>query len=170
MITIRGYDPLRAGDIAAITEIYRHHVLHGRASFETEPPADTDMKARMESLLAEGYPVLVAELGGAVTGYAYAGPHKARRGYRLTVEDSVYVHHDALRRGIGTRLLAALITAARLRGYRQMMAVIGDSANAPSIGLHRAHGFYHIGTARGIGFKFGEFLDVVYMQLSLDDS
>ena len=170
MVKIRNYDPARPGDINAITEIYGHHVLHGRASFETEPPTLADMTSRIDTLLAGDYPVLVAELNGAVLGYAYAGPHKARHGYRLTVEDSIYINPDALRRSIGRALLQALIIRAREKGYRQMMAVIGDSGNAPSIELHRAHGFRHIGTARGIGFKFDEFLDVVYMQLPLADN
>ena len=170
MVNIRSHDPERPGDINAITGIYGHHVLHGRASFETEPPTREDMTGRIGTLLAGGYPVLVAELDGAVLGYAYAGPHNARHGYRLTVEDSIYIHPDALRRGLGHALLQELIIAARDRGYRQMMAVIGDSGNTASIELHRAHGFCHIGTARGIGFKFGEFLDVVYMQLALAET
>ena len=169
MVTIRKHDPTRPGDIRAITDIYGYHVLHGRASFETEPPSCAEMTARIDSLLAADYPVLVAELYGAVCGYAYAGPHNARHGYRMTVEDSIYIHHEAMRRGIGSQLLSALIAAARTGGYHQMMAVIGDSANASSIELHRTHGFRHIGTAREIGFKFGEYLDVVYMQLSLKD-
>lgn len=169
-MSIRSYDPARPGDINAISEIYGHHVLYGRASFETEPPTLADMTARINTLRAADYPILVAETDGKVRGYAYAGPHKARQGYRLTVEDSIYVQHDAMRRGIGGALLRALIIAARAQGYHQMMAVIGDSANTSSIELHHAHGFHHIGTARGIGFKFGEFLDVVYMQLCLADS
>lgn len=169
MVNIRSLDPARPGDISAITEIYGHHVLYGRASFETEPPTLAEMTGRIDNLLAGGYPVLVAEHDGTVLGYAYAGPHKPRNGYRLTVEDSIYVHPDASRRGIGRALLQALIISAREKGYRQMMAVIGDSGNTPSIELHRAHGFCHIGTARKIGFKFGKFLDVVYMQLDLDE-
>lgn len=169
MVNIRSYDPSRPGDISAITAIYGHHVRCGRASFETTPPTSADMTGRIDALLAADYPVLVAEIDGTVLGYAYAGPHNARGGYRLTVEDSIYVHHDAMRRGIGRALLQALIMTAREKGYHQMMAVIGDSANASSIELHRAHGFRHIGTAREIGFKFGTFLDVVYMQLPLTD-
>lgn len=169
MISIRKYDPANAADIDAITNIYAHHVLYGRASFETEPPSAAEMRRRLDRLVADDYPILVAEMGGAIRGYAYAGQHKARRGYRLTVEDSVYVHHLATRCGIGHALLKALIIAAREGGYHQMMAVIGDSANEPSIALHRAHGFRHIGTARNIGFKFGEFLDVVYMQRALSE-
>jgi phosphinothricin acetyltransferase len=169
MVDICSYDPAVPDDITAITDIYGHHVAHGRASFETEPPSLAEMTARIDSLLAADYPVLIAEQDGVVVGYAHAGPHKSRHGYRLTVENSIYIHHRAMRRGIGSRLLAALITVARTRGYHQMMAVIGDSANASSIALHRAHGFRHIGTAREIGFKFGAFLDVVYIQLSLAD-
>ena len=170
MVNIRSYNPSRPDDINAITAIYAHHVLFGRASFETAPPTPADMKGRIDALLAGDYPVLVAESDGTVLGYAYAGPHKARHGYRLTVEDSIYVQHDAMRRGIGRALLQALIMKARERGYHQMMTVIGDSANASSIELHRAQGFRHIGTAREIGFKFGTFLDVVYMQLPLTDN
>lgn len=170
MLKIRPFDPALPADIKAITEIYGHHVLYGRASFENEPPSLAEMTMRLGKVLDDNYPVLVAEQNGTVVGYAYAGPHKARHGYRLTVENSIYVHHQAVRRGIGNHLLTALIIAARTQGYHQMMAVIGDSANAASIELHRAHGFRHIGTAREIGFKFGTFIDVVYMQLSLTDS
>jgi L-amino acid N-acyltransferase YncA len=169
MTTIRSYDPARSDDIQAITGIYGHHVRHGTASFETDPPSLAEMSRRINTLLHASYPVLVAEQDDVVLGYAYAGPHNARHGYRLTVEDSIYVHHDAMRRGVGHRLLAALITATQTGGYHQMMAVVGDSANVSSIALHRAHGFRHIGTAHEIGFKFGRFLDVVYMQLDLNE-
>jgi L-amino acid N-acyltransferase YncA len=169
MTTIRSYDPARSGDIQAITKIYGHHVQHGTASFETDPPSRTEMTRRIAPLLDGSYPVLVAEQDNVVIGYAYAGPHNPRHGYRLTVEDSIYVHHKAMGRGIGHRLLAAVITAAQANGYHQMMAVIGDSANTASVALHHAHGFQHIGTARRIGFKFGRFLDVVFMQCTLNE-
>lgn len=165
MVNIRSYNPALLDDIKAITDIYDHHVAHERASFETEPPSRAEMTARIDSLVTADYPVLIAERDEVVVGYAYAGPHKTRHGHRLTVEGSIYIHHKAMRRGIGSRLLAALITVARTRGYHQMMEVIGDSAKASSIELHRAHGFRHIGTAGEIGFKFGAFLDVFYMQL-----
>ena len=170
MVSIRAYNPDSDGDLNAITAIYGHHVSFGRASFETEPPSLHDMRSRLAALAAEGYPALVAELDGEIAGYAYAGRHKAREAYRLTVEDSIYVHHDMARRGVGRALLAALVAECRAAGFRQMMAVIGDSENTGSIELHRALGFRHIGTACGIGFKFGVFLDVVYMQLALSET
>ena len=167
MVSIRAYDPDSDRDINAITAIYGHHVSFGRASFETEPPSLQTMRSRFASLVEDDYPALVAELDGEIVGYAYAGRHKAREAYRLTVEDSIYVHHEVARRGIGRALLVELIAACRAAGFRQMMAVIGDSENTGSIELHRALGFRHIGTTHNIGFKFGVFLDVVYMQLEL---
>ena len=125
------------------------------------------MRIRLRTLLDAGYPVLVSILDGAVVGYAYAGPHKTRAAYRRTVEDSIYVAPDMARRGIGRALLAALLERLKADSFHQVMAVIGDSGNAASIGLHRALGFRHIGTAHEIGFKFGEYIDVVYMQLAL---
>ena len=169
MISIRPYNPDGERDIDAITAIYGHHVSFGRASFETDPPSRAQMRARFTALQEDGYPALVAELDGEVVGYAYAGRHKDREGYRLTVEDSVYVRHDMARRGVGRALLAELIGICREAGFQQMMAVIGDSENTGSIELHRALGFRHIGTAGGIGFKFGLFLDVVYMQRALSE-
>ena len=167
MVSIRAYDPDSDRYINAITAIYGHHVSFGRASFETEPPSLQTMRSRFASLVEDDYPALVAELDGEIVGYAYAGRHKAREAYRLTVEDSIYVHHEVARRGIGRALLVELIAACRAAGFHQMMAVIGDSENTGSIELHRALGFRHIGTAHNIGFKFGVFLDVVYMQLEL---
>ena len=169
MISIRPYNPGNDRDIDAITAIYAHHVSFGRASFETQPPSRQDMFARFAALAEDGYPALVAEQDGEILGYAYAGRHKAREAYRLTVEDSIYVRHDAARRGVGRALLMELIERCRAAGFRQMMAVIGDSENTGSIELHRALGFRHIGTAQNIGFKFGVFLDVVYMQRALSD-
>ena len=169
MVSIRAYDRDSDRDINAITAIYGHHVSFGRASFETEPPSLQTMRSRFASLVEDDYPALVAELDGEIVGYAYAGRHKAREAYRLTVEDSIYVHHPVARRGIGRALLAELIAACRAAGFHQMMAVIGDSENTGSIELHRTLGFRHIGTARNIGFKFGVFLDVVYMQLDLNE-
>ena len=169
MISIRAYDPGNDRDIDAITAIYAHHVSFGRASFETLPPSRQDMVSRFAALAEDGYPALVAEQDSEILGYAYAGRHKAREAYRLTVEDSIYVRHDAARRGVGRALLMELIERCRAAGFRQMMAVIGDSENTGSIELHRALGFRHIGTARNIGFKFGVFLDVVYMQRALSD-
>ena len=157
-------------DIAAMTAIYHHHVLHGTASFEIDPPSIGDMESRMSALMAKEYPVLIAEkYDGVIVGFAYAGPHKPRAAYNQTVEDSVYLDKDCLGKGIGRQLLTALINAAAARGFYQMMAVIGDSANTASIGLHSALGFRHIGTAQEIGFKFGRRLDIVYMQKALQD-
>jgi len=167
MLIIRAYDPHLEHDIAAITAIYGHHVRHGSASFETEAPTTADMCQRIQKLLDGGFPVLVAELDGRVAGYAYAGPFHHRAAYGGTVEDSIYVDHAMARRGVGRALLTALVNQLRNAGYHQIMAVIGDSANAGSIELHRALGFRDIGTAHGIGFKFGRFVDVVYMQLPL---
>lgn len=169
MPTIRPYNPDTAADSEAIAVIYGHHVLHGRASFDTEAPGATEMHARMQKILDAGYPVLVAVIEGRIAGYAYAGPFHHRAAYGGTVEDSVYVDHKMTRRGIGRALLSALIDQVKQAGFQQMMAVIGDSANAGSIELHRTLGFRDIGVARGIGFKFGGFVDVVYMQLPLQD-
>ena len=167
MLTVRAYIPDTDADIDAIAAIYAHHVMHGRASFETEAPSVDEMRRRLDGLAQSGFPVLVAELDGTVRGYAYAGPFHTRFAYRYTVEDSIYVDHRLPRRGIGRALLTQLLERLREQEFRNVMAVIGDSNNAGSIELHRALGFQHIGTAREIGFKFGEYLDVVYMQLSL---
>ena len=157
-------------DIAAIARIYAHHVLHGRASFETEAPTTGEMRRRLDALVETGYPVLVAMLDGILAGYAYGSPFHPRQAYRRTVEDSIYVDHRLPRRGVGHALLTELLEQLRAAEFQQVMAVIGDSANAGSIELHRALGFRHVGTARGIGFKFGEYLDVVYMQLALQQT
>lgn len=168
-VNIRAFDPVNADDIAAVTAIYAHHVTYGSGSFEHHPPTEDEMSARFALLTQKDYPILLAIEKGAVIGYAYAGPHKARKGYDATVEDSVYVAPSATGRGVGYRLLSALISEAKAKGYRQMMAVIGDSENHASIALHAALGFTLIGTAKGIGFKFGRYLDVTYMQLALQD-
>lgn len=170
MLTIRPYNPATDDDGDAIVAIYGHHVLHGRASFETEAPDAAEMRARMQKILDAGLPVLMAELDGRIAGYAYAGPFHHRAAYGGTVENSIYVNHAMARRGIGRALLSSLIHQVRQAGFHQMMAVIGDSANAGSIKLHRALGFREIGVAKRIGFKFGSFVDVVYMQLPLQDS
>jgi L-amino acid N-acyltransferase YncA len=162
--------PAKASDIPAITRIYAHAVEHGTASFELAPPDEGEMARRMSELTGKGYPYLAAENGGALAGYAYAGAYRARPAYRLTVEDSVYIAPDAHRRGVGRALLAALVEAAAARGYRQMIAVIGDSTRqAASIGLHAALGFRHVGILQDVGFKHGRWLDSVYMQRTLGD-
>ena len=156
-----------AGDIAAITRIYADAVALGTASFELESPDEAEMARRQERLLANGYPYLVAELAGAIAGYAYAGPYRARPAYKWTVENSIYVAPRFHRRGIGLRLLKRLIVETEQRGFRQMIAVIGDSAQMPSIALHAAAGFDMIGALRAVGFKHGKWLDTPLMQLTL---
>lgn len=154
-------------DIAAVQTIYAHHVRHGLASFEVEPPSPAEMLGRFESITGPGYPYLVAADGDTVLGYAYASAYRARPGYRYTVEDSVYVAPRAVGRGIGRQLLTRLVAECERLGYRQMLAVIGDSANAASIQLHRACGFAHRGTLQSVGFKFGRWVDSVLMQRPL---
>jgi L-amino acid N-acyltransferase YncA len=156
-----------ARDLEAITRIYEHAVRHDTASFELEPPSQREMARRYEALRSGGYPYLVAQLEREIMGYAYAGPYRARPAYRWTVEDSIYIAPAAQRRGIGRALLDRLIAEAELGGFRQMLAVIGDSANVGSIELHRAAGFRLVGTFDNIGFKFGRWLDTVLMQRPL---
>jgi L-amino acid N-acyltransferase YncA len=159
--------PTELHDISAITRIYAHAVLHGTASFETEPPDEAEMTRRFDALRAGGFPYVVAESDGAILGYAYAGPYRPRPAYRFTVEDSVYLTPAAQGRGIGRALLDRLLVESEKRGYRQMVAVIGDSAQVPSLRLHEAAGFRHIGTFVSVGFKFGRWLDTVLMQKEL---
>ena len=160
--------PAKTADIPAITRIYAHAVEHGTASFELTPPDEAEMARRMRALLDKDFPYLVAEVDGVFAGYAYAGPFRSRPAYRLTVENSVYIAPDTHRRGIGRALLAALIEAAQANGFRQMIAVIGDSTKqAASIGLHEALGFRHVGTLADVGFKHGRWLDSVLMQREL---
>jgi len=159
--------PAEPRDIAAITAIYDAAVRYGTASFEIDPPDDKEMRRRYEALRAGGYPYLVAEAGGMIMGYAYAGPYRDRPAYRWSIEDSVYIAQQSQRRGLGRALLARLIADAQKAGFRQMIAVIGDSANAASIELHRAAGFRMVGTFDHIGFKFGRWLDTVLMQRPL---
>jgi L-amino acid N-acyltransferase YncA len=156
-------------DIRAIADIYAHHVLTGVASFEEVPPSPAEMTARRAAILALGLPYLVAECDGRVAGFAYAGPYRARVAYRYTVEDSVYVAPDALGRGIGRALLSEVIARCEAGPWRQMIAVIGDSANAGSIALHASLGFAPVGTFRSAGFKFGRWVDSVLMQRALGE-
>ena len=159
--------PAALADIPAITRIYAHAVLHGTASFELEPPDEAEMTRRMRALLDGGFPYIVAENGGILAGYAYAGAYRTRPAYRFTVEDSIYVDPGAQRRGIGRVLLARLIEESERRGFRQMLAVIGDSEQTPSIEVHRALGFRMVGKFENVGFKFGRWLDSVLMQRDL---
>lgn len=159
--------PAVAADVAAITRIYALAVEHGTASFEIEPPDQTEMARRLQALLQNGYPYLVAERAGSIAGYAYAGAYRARPAYHWSVEDSIYVAPDFQRQRVGSLLLAHLIEAAENRGFRQMIAVIGDSAQTPSIAVHERAGFSHIGTLRSVGFKHGRWLDTVLMQRAL---
>jgi L-amino acid N-acyltransferase YncA len=159
--------PSRDDDIAAITAIYAHHVLHGVASFEEVPPAEDEMARRRATLVARDLPYLVAERDGRVVGYCYAGPYRARIGYRFSVEDSIYIDQTEVGRGIGRALLAQVIEHSAALGYRQMVAVIGGSETLPSINLHKSLGFTHVGVLSGIGFKFGRWVDSVLMQRAL---
>ena len=159
----------RDADVATITAIYAHHVLHGTGTFETEPPSATDMAARRADVLGKGLPYLVAEHDGQVLGFAYCNWFKPRPAYRYSAEDSVYILDSARGQGLGHLLLSALCEAAQAAGVRKMLAVVGDSANAGSIGLHRACGFNHAGTLRSVGWKFGTWLDVVLMEKPLGE-
>ncbi|MBM4194407.1 MAG: N-acetyltransferase family protein [Gemmatimonadetes bacterium] len=159
--------PVRDGDFPAIAAIYAHHVLHGSASFELEPPAEPEMRRRAAHVADEGMPYIVAELDGDLAGYAYATVYRTRRAYRFTAEDSIYVRADLVGRGVGRALLAALLHECERIGCRQMIAVIGDSANAASIALHERAGFTHAGVLKSVGWKFGRWLDSVRMQRAL---
>jgi phosphinothricin acetyltransferase len=168
--------PCREADLPAIQAIYTDAVLLGTASFELEAPTVAEMTRRRQAILDGGYPYLVAveagedgEAGGRILGYAYASAYRARPAYRFSVENSVYVAPDAKRRGVGRALLEPLIAACETRGFRQMIAVIGDSANAASIGLHTSLGFRMIGTFEAAGFKFGRWIDSVLMQRALGE-
>jgi len=161
--------PTVAADLPIITEIYEHAVRYGTATFELVPPDLAEMTRRFAALMEGGFPYLVACLEGRVVGYAYAGAYRPRPAYRFTVENSVYLEPAVHRRGIGLQLLRRLIAESEARGYRQMIAVIGDSANAGSIGVHTICGFSMIGTHPDVGFKFGRWLDTVMMQLALGD-
>ena len=164
MSTIR---PSRDADLPAITAIYAHHVLHGTGTFETTPPTQEEMTARRADVLAKGLPYLVAEDGGQVSGFAYCQWFKPRPAYRFSAEDSIYVDPRAAGRGLGRALLAELVAQAQACGIRKLIAVIGDSGNVRSIGVHRAIGFRHVGTIEACGWKFGRWLDIVLMERSV---
>jgi phosphinothricin acetyltransferase len=160
--------PASAADAAAVGAIYGHHVLNGLGTFEEIPPSDAEMADRIGGVLARGLPYLVAEDDqGNVIGFSYASPFRPRAAYRFTAEESVYIHPDFVGRGLGKRLVGRVITACEGLGLRQLVAVIGDSGNAGSIGLHRSLGFQPIGVGRGFGFKHGRWVDIVWMQRAL---
>jgi phosphinothricin acetyltransferase len=157
-------------DAEALARIYGHHVLHGLGTFEEVPPSPADMEARRAAVVAHGLPYLVAEdrPGGVVLGFAYAGPFRPRAAYRYTVEDSVYVAPEAVGQGVGRAVLGAAIAACEQAGMRRIVAVIGDSGNAASIGLHRSLGFEPAGMGPALGWKFGRWVDIVWMTLPLN--
>ena len=161
--------PALRTDAAAIAAIYAPHVLNSLATFEEVPPDADEIARRLDDVLGRGLPYLVAEQGGAVVGYAYAAPYRTRSAYRFSIEDSIYVAADRPGQGIGSALLAALIERCTALGYRQMIAVIGDSGNEASIGLHARHGFMPAGVMRSIGFKLGRWVDSVMMVRPLGD-
>ena len=147
--------------------IYAHHVRLGLASFEEEPPSLDEMRRRFTDITGAGFPYVVAEFGGEVAGYGYCSLYRTRSAYRYALEDSVYVRPDATGKGVGRRILADLIARCEALGHRQLIAVIGDSANAASIGLHASLGFLRVGTLRSVGFKHGRWVDSVFMQRPL---
>ena len=161
--------PATESDLPVVTAIYEHAVRYGTATFELIPPDLAEMTRRFRVLKDGGFPYLVAALDGAVVGYAYAGAYRPRPAYRFTVENSIYLDPAIHRRGIGMKLMRRLIEECETRGYRQMIAVIGDSANSGSVGLHSACGFQMIGTHPNVGLKFGRWLDTVMMQLALGE-
>ena len=166
MTTIR---PSHDDDVAAITAIYAHHVLHGTGTFETTPPTEAEMLGRRADVLAKGLPFLVAEDGGRVLGYAYCQWFKPRPAYRFSAEDSIYLHPDAIGKGLGKQLLTALEHQSVAAGVRKLIAVIGDSSNTASVGVHRSGGFVQVGVIKSCGWKFAKWLDIVLMEKSLGE-
>lgn len=154
-------------DLPAITEIYAHHVLYGTGTFEIDPPSLDDMRQRRDDVLSKGLPYWVAEIQGQIVGFAYCNWFKPRPAYRYAAEDSIYIAAQAHRRGVGRALLDALVDQAQAAGVRKLIAVIGDSANAGSVGVHRAAGFTEVGVLRSCGWKFERWLDVVLMERAL---
>lgn len=161
--------PSTDADVPAITAIYGHHVTHGTGTFETTPPTEAEMAARRADVLAKGLPYLVAELDGKVLGFAYCQWFKPRPAYRFSAEDSIYLDPEAAGQRIGNKLLAELAKQAESAGIRKLIAVIGDSGNVRSIGVHRAIGFRHVGTIESCGWKFGRWLDIVLMEKSVGE-
>jgi L-amino acid N-acyltransferase YncA len=159
--------PSTPADLSAITDIYAWNVMHGTGTFELEAPDAAEMARRIEDVSAKGLPWLVAERDGQVLGYAYANHFRPRKAYRFCVEDSIYLAPQAKGQGVGRLLLAELLARCEAAGARQMMAVIGDSSNVASLGVHRALGFAQVGLMTAAGWKFERWLDVVIMQKSL---
>ena len=159
--------PSSDDDLPAITAIYGHHVLHGTGSFETEPPSLADMTARRADVLSKGLPYLVAEQDGTIAGFAYGNWFKPRPAYRYSVEDSIYMAPDLQRRGLGRALLAELLARFEAVGIRKVMAIVGDSANTGSVGIHLALGFTQVGVVDSCGWKFGAWRDIVIMQKTI---
>ncbi len=157
-----------ASDVAAVTEIYAHYVRHSTTTFEIDAPDQGEMERRRSEIASHGLPYLVAELDGRVTGYAYSQRYRPRPAYRFTVEDSIYIHPEYRRRGLGSVLLASLIERSCAAGCRQMIAIIGDSANVSSIALHENLGFRKVGVLEETGYKFDHWIDTVLMQRALN--
>ena len=164
MPTIR---PSQLEDIPAITAIYAHHVLHGTGTFEVDPPTQDDMTNRRADVLSKGLPYLVATEGDKLLGFAYCNWFKPRPAYRFSAEDSIYLAEEAMGQGLGRALLAELMAQAEKAGVRKMIAVIGDSANHGSVGVHRSSGFSMVGVLKSCGWKFDQWLDVVMMDKAL---
>ena len=164
MNTIR---PSREDDLSGITALYAHHVLHGTGTFETDPPTEAEMAARRADVLGRGLPHLVMTDGNRLLGFAYCQWFKPRPAYRFSAEDSIYLQPEASGKGLGRELLSALVTQAESAGIRKLIAVIGDSANAGSIGVHRSLGFAPVGVIQSCGWKFGRWLDIVLMEKPL---
>ena len=159
--------PATNDDIPAAAAIYAEAVENGTGSFELKPPTPAEMARRFKELVEAGYPWLVAENGGTIVGFAYAGPYRERPAYRHTVQDAIYLAPSARGQGVGRALLAAVIDEAERLGFRQMIGIVGDSANRASIQLHASLGFMPIGVLHDVGWKHGRWLDTVMMQLSL---
>ena len=161
--------PSRESDVPEITAIYAHHVLNATGTFETSPPSQDEMATRRADVLSKGLPHLVMEDESRVVGFAYCQSFKPRPAYRFSAEDSIYMHKDAAGKGLGKQLLAELLKQAEAAGLRRLIAVIGDSGNAGSIGVHRALGFAHAGTVKSCGWKFDRWLDIVMMEKAIGE-
>jgi L-amino acid N-acyltransferase YncA len=159
--------PSQPEDLSAITAIYQHHVLNGTGTFEIEPPSQEDMTARRADVLGKGLPYLVIEENGQVLGFAYCNWFKPRPAYRFSAEDSIYLAPNASGKGWGRLLLAELCRSAEVAGIRKLIAVIGDSANEGSIGVHKSLGFQSVGVVKSCGWKFNRWLDIVMMEKAL---